>query len=70
MFQDQIGIINYVANAIGLISQPILSDRTLLLIGCILVDVWKTTPFMALLLPRWAADHPGRRLRGREGGRG
>ncbi len=50
MFQDQVGIINYVANAIGLISQPILSDRTLLLIGAILVDVWKTTPFMALLL--------------------
>lgn len=50
MFQDQIGIINYVANAIGLISQPILSDRVLLLIGVILVDVWKTTPFMALLL--------------------
>jgi trehalose/maltose transport system permease protein len=50
MFQDQVGIINYMANAIGLISEPILSDRTLLLIGAILVDVWKTTPFMALLL--------------------
>jgi trehalose/maltose transport system permease protein len=50
MFQDQIGIINFVANAIGLISEPILADRTLLLIGAILVDVWKTTPFMALLL--------------------
>src|SRR5215210_4373920 len=50
MFQDQVGIINYVANAIGLISEPILSDRTLLLIAAILVDVWKTTPFMALLL--------------------
>ncbi len=50
MFQDQVGIINYVANALGIISQPILSDRTLLLIAAILVDVWKTTPFMALLL--------------------
>src|SRR5919205_1681528 len=50
MFQDQVGIINYVANAIGLISEPILSDRTLLLEAAILVDVWKTTPFMALLL--------------------
>ena len=37
MFQDQVGIINYVANAIGLISQPILSDRTLLLIGVLLL---------------------------------
>lgn len=50
MFQDQVGIIQYVASATGIISQPILSDRTLLLIGVILVDVWKTTPFMALLL--------------------
>jgi trehalose/maltose transport system permease protein len=50
MFQDQVGIINHVANAIGLISEPILADRTLLLIAAILVDVWKTTPFMALLL--------------------
>ncbi len=38
------------ANAAGVISEPILSDRTLLLIGAIVVDVWKTTPFMALLL--------------------
>jgi trehalose/maltose transport system permease protein len=59
MFQDQVGIVNYVANAIGLISQPILSDRTLLLIGCILVDVWKTTPFMALLLLAGLQTIPG-----------
>ncbi len=50
MFQDQVGIIQYVASAIGIISQPILSDQTLLLIGAILVDTWKTTPFVALLL--------------------
>jgi trehalose/maltose transport system permease protein len=50
MFQDRIGIIQYVANAIGIISEPILAERTLLLIAAILVDVWKTTPFMALLL--------------------
>src|SRR5215208_4960182 len=50
MFQDKVGIINYVANALGVISSPILSDRTLLMIAAILIDVWKTTPFMALLL--------------------
>ena len=50
MFQDQVGIIQYVASALGIISQPILSDQTLLLIGAILVDTWKTTPFVALLL--------------------
>ncbi|TCJ20624.1 sugar ABC transporter permease [Rubrobacter taiwanensis] len=50
MFQDQVGIVNYVANTLGIISQPILTDQTLTLIAAILVDVWKTTPFMALLL--------------------
>jgi trehalose/maltose transport system permease protein len=59
MFQDRIGIIQYVANAIGIISEPILSDRTLLLIAAILVDVWKTTPFMALLLLAGLQTIPG-----------
>ena len=59
MFQDQIGIINTVANNLGLINQPILSDRTLLLIGVILVDTWKTTPFMALLLLAGLQTIPG-----------
>ncbi len=38
MFQDQVGVINRVANAAGVITEPILSDRTLLLIGAIVVD--------------------------------
>ena len=59
MFQDRIGIIQYVANAIGIVSEPILSDRTLLLIAAILVDVWKTTPFMALLLLAGLQTIPG-----------
>jgi trehalose/maltose transport system permease protein len=59
MFQDQIGIINEAANAIGLISEPILADSTLLLIGATLVDVWKTTPFMALLLLAGLQTIPG-----------
>ncbi len=59
MFQDQIGVINEVANGIGLISEPILSDTTLLLLGCIFVDVWKTTPFMALLLLAGLQTIPG-----------
>ena len=50
MLLDQVGIINYVANALGVVSGPILSDKTLLMAAAILVDVWKTTPFMALLL--------------------
>ena len=59
MFQDRIGIIQYVASTIGIISEPILSDRTLLLIAAILVDVWKTTPFMALLLLAGLQTIPG-----------
>ncbi len=59
MFQDQVGIINYLANTLGVISEPILSDRTLLLIGVILVDVWKTTPFIALLLLAGLQTIPG-----------
>jgi ABC-type sugar transport system permease subunit len=50
MFQSQVGIIQYVAGTLGIIGDPILSNRSLLLIAAILVDVWKTTPFMALLL--------------------
>ncbi|MBV9455297.1 MAG: sugar ABC transporter permease [Rubrobacter sp.] len=50
MLQDQVGIINYMANALGVIQGPILSNHTLLMIAAVLVDVWKTTPFMALLL--------------------
>ena len=50
MFQPGIGIFQYVAETIGLISGPVLSDPALLLIAAILIDVWKTTPFMALLL--------------------
>lgn len=59
MFQSQVGVIQYVADTLGVISQPILSDRTLLLIGAISVDVWKTTPFMALLLLAGLQTIPG-----------
>jgi multiple sugar transport system permease protein len=50
MLQDQVGIITYLAQTLGLTGESILSDHTSLLIAAILVDVWKTTPFMALLL--------------------
>lgn len=59
MFQDQVGIIQYVASALNIISEPILSDQTLLLIGAIVVDTWKTTPFMALLLLAGLQTIPG-----------
>lgn len=59
MFQDQIGVINAIANGLGVISQPVLSDATLLLMASIVVDVWKTTPFMALLLLAGLQTIPG-----------
>src|SRR3954452_20899334 len=43
LLQDQVGIINYAANALGVIQGPILSDHPLLMVAAVLVDVWKTT---------------------------
>jgi trehalose/maltose transport system permease protein len=50
MLQDQVGVVTYLAQTIGLADGPILSDRGSLMIAAIGIDVWKTTPFMALLL--------------------
>jgi trehalose/maltose transport system permease protein len=52
MLHDQYGVINEVLIALGLIDQPQawLADRTLAMASVIAVDVWKTTPFMVLLL--------------------
>lgn len=50
MLQDQVGIVTYLTQSIGLTDGPILSDRGSLMVAAILIDVWKTTPFMALLL--------------------
>lgn len=59
MFLDQIGIIQYVANATGVITGQILGDRWLSLSAAIMVDVWKTTPFMALLILAGLQTIPG-----------
>jgi trehalose/maltose transport system permease protein len=52
MFNDVFGVINHVLLALGLIEQPVawLASPDTALLAIILVDVWKTTPFMALLL--------------------
>jgi ABC-type sugar transport system permease subunit len=59
MYQDQVGIINYIVTALGLIDQPILTDNVTVMIGAIVSDVWKTTPFMALLLLAGLQTIPG-----------
>lgn len=52
MFNDVFGVINHVLLSLGLIAQPVawLASPHTALLSIILVDVWKTTPFMALLL--------------------
>jgi trehalose/maltose transport system permease protein len=52
MFNDVFGVINHGLAALHLIHQPIAwtASPDTALIAVIIVDVWKTTPFMALLL--------------------
>lgn len=52
MLNDSFGIVNRVLMDAGLVSAPIawLAADTLSFAAVVLVDVWKTTPFMALLV--------------------
>lgn len=52
MLHDQFGVVNHYLASLGLISSPIAwtADPNLALFTVVLVDVWKTTPFMALLI--------------------
>jgi trehalose/maltose transport system permease protein len=50
MYTDQVGIFAYFADRLGLVDGPILASSNAVLAGAIVADVWKTTPFVALLL--------------------
>lgn len=52
MMHDQFGMLNHMLMGLGLISDPIAwtADPDMVMTSVILVDVWKTTPFMALLI--------------------
>jgi trehalose/maltose transport system permease protein len=52
MLNDQFGLINHMMLGLGLIDAPLAwtADPDLLMTSVIMVDVWKTTPFMALLI--------------------
>jgi trehalose/maltose transport system permease protein len=52
MFQDQAGggIVAYLIKSSGIYTHPILGNDAALIGAAVLVDAWKTTPFMALLL--------------------
>jgi trehalose/maltose transport system permease protein len=51
MLNDQFGVINHLLISLGLIDQPVAwtADPDLAMWAVIMVDVWKSTPFMALL---------------------
>jgi trehalose/maltose transport system permease protein len=52
MLNDEFGILNYALKGLGIISAPIawVANPDLALAAVIAVDVWKTTPFMVLLV--------------------
>jgi trehalose/maltose transport system permease protein len=52
MLNDQFGIINHIGVQLGLLSAPLAwtAEPDLLMTSVVMVDVWKTTPFMALLI--------------------
>jgi trehalose/maltose transport system permease protein len=52
MLHDIYGVVNYMALSLGLIGRPWawLADPKLAMAAVIAVDVWKATPFMALLI--------------------
>ncbi|WP_299399734.1 carbohydrate ABC transporter permease [Pelagibius sp.] len=52
MLHDQFGVLNDMLMGLGILSQPVAwtADPQLAMAAVIMVDVWKTTPFMALLI--------------------
>jgi multiple sugar transport system permease protein len=52
IFNDQFGVVNDILRRLGVIDQGItwLGDPALAMVAVILADVWKTTPFISILL--------------------
>jgi trehalose/maltose transport system permease protein len=52
MLNDQFGIVNHLLMSLGFIDHPLAwtADPKLIMTSVVIVDVWKTTPFMALLI--------------------
>jgi trehalose/maltose transport system permease protein len=61
MYNDVIGVLNDILQKLNLISEPIgwLGNTATALPAIVAVDVWKTTPFMALLLLAGLQTIPG-----------
>lgn len=52
MLNDQFGVVNHFLQQLGLIVQPLAwtADPQLSMMAIVMVDVWKTTPFMSLMI--------------------
>jgi multiple sugar transport system permease protein len=52
MYSQQYGVINYILKTLKIITEnlPWLSDAQLAVVATIIADVWKTTPYMSLLI--------------------
>ncbi|CDM93038.1 MAG: sugar ABC transporter permease [Limnospira sp. PMC 1291.21] len=52
IFNDQYGVVNDILTRLGFIDSPItwLGDPTRAMLAMIIADVWKTTPFIAIIL--------------------
>lgn len=61
MLNDQFGIVNSILEAIGMIDGPVawLGGSDLAMVSIVMVDVWKTTPFVALLVLAALQTLPG-----------
>jgi trehalose/maltose transport system permease protein len=61
MLNDQYGVVNAIALSLGIIDHPLawLANPTLSMVSIIAVDVWKATPFMALLILAALQTLPG-----------
>jgi trehalose/maltose transport system permease protein len=61
MLHDQFGVINHMLLSLGLASSPIAwtANPDTALWAVVMVDVWKTTPFMALLILAALQMQPG-----------
>ena len=52
LLNDQFGVVNHLLQQLGWIDQPLAwtADPQLSMMAIVLVDVWKTTPFMSLMI--------------------
>ncbi|MFF2300089.1 carbohydrate ABC transporter permease [Arthrobacter sp. NPDC058127] len=62
MFNDPNGVLSWIAYGLGLIHQPVLGSQDLMVVAAVTVDIWKTTPFVALLILAGLQTIPGETL--------